>query len=326
MAVHQRKPGNKKKEAKESSRDVNKDKIRKSKQDDSNEKQSIVSMIPWKKVFTRFLLSMGMIFAVYYTSKKENIHVFASQKEKVQLTSAEVSCSLSYHKDVSKFKECAPKHCGRFVTDLVVSPEEAAHLLRLCKKGMAFGGSSGGSSILDLHSGALSYETSFINLYEKLKALKKHSIFTAADYKVYSNVRNKIQQIISYNFGVQVSNVHLTHPTFFSEMTTRPPKTKHDEYWHVHVDKETYPSFHYTALLYLSDYGTDFTGGRFFFVSDGKNMTVEPRIGRVSVFTSGAENPHYVEIVSSGTRYALTVSFTCDPQYAIADPSIKKFQ
>lgn len=44
--------------------------------------------------------------------------------------------------------------------------------------------------------------------------------------------------------------------------------------------QETYPSFHYTALLYLSDYGTDFTGGRFFFVSDGKNMTVEPRIGK----------------------------------------------
>lgn len=26
--------------------------------------------------------------------------------------------------------DCAPKQCGRFVTDLVVSPEEAAHLLR----------------------------------------------------------------------------------------------------------------------------------------------------------------------------------------------------
>lgn len=28
------------------------------------------------------------------------------------------------------FADCAPKQCGRFVTDLVVSPEEAAHLLR----------------------------------------------------------------------------------------------------------------------------------------------------------------------------------------------------
>lgn len=46
--------------------------------------------------------------------------------------------------------------------------------------------------------------------------------------------------------------------------------------------------------------------------------------GRVSAFTSGAENPHYVERVSSGRRYALTVSFTCDPKFAIKDPSRKK--
>lgn len=71
---------------------------------ESKEKESMASMIPWKKIFTRFLLSMGMIFAVYWTSKKESVHVFASQKERLQLTSAEVSCSLSYHKDVAKFK------------------------------------------------------------------------------------------------------------------------------------------------------------------------------------------------------------------------------
>jgi len=44
--------------------------------------------------------------------------------------------------------------------------------------------------------------------------------------------------------------------------------------------------------------------------------------GRVSMFTSGSENLHYVERVASGTRYALTVSFTCDQKYAIDDPSL----
>ncbi|XP_055935924.1 2-oxoglutarate and iron-dependent oxygenase domain-containing protein 3-like [Argiope bruennichi] len=325
MAVHQRKPGNKKKnsDVKESIKDNNKQK-RNTIADENNE--SFSSKIPWRKVATRFLLSLMMIVAVYWTSKKENYHVFASQKDKLQLTTAEVSCSASYKKDISRFKDCIPKHCGRLVTDIVVSPEEAAHLLRLSKKGLAFGGSSGGASILDLHSGALSYDSSFINVYEKLKAHGKNNVFTQDDFKVYSNVRNKIQQIIAYNFGIPVTKIYLTHPTFFSEMTTRTAKTKHDEYWHVHVDKETYPSFHYTSLLYLNDYGIDFSGGRFIFVNDGKNMTVEPRIGRVSAFTSGAENPHYVERVSSGTRYALTVSFTCDPKLAIADPTIMKFQ
>lgn len=44
--------------------------------------------------------------------------------------------------------------------------------------------------------------------------------------------------------------------------------------------------------------------------------------GRVSFFSSGSENLHHVEKVVWGTRYAITVSFTCDPDYAIDDPSL----
>ena len=47
-------------------------------------------------------------------------------------------------------------------------------------------------------------------------------------------------------------------------------------------------------------------------------------LGRLSFFTSGSENPHFVEKVKSGTRYALTVSFTCDPSKAIGDPQLKE--
>jgi len=41
----------------------------------------------------------------------------------------------------------------------------------------------------------------------------------------------------------------------------------------------TYGSFDYTSLLYLSDYGSDFTGGRFIFMDENGNRTVEPRAG-----------------------------------------------
>lgn len=46
--------------------------------------------------------------------------------------------------------------------------------------------------------------------------------------------------------------------------------------------------------------------------------------GRLSFFTSGAENPHYVEKLKRGIRYAITVSFTCDASKAISDPNIKE--
>lgn len=44
--------------------------------------------------------------------------------------------------------------------------------------------------------------------------------------------------------------------------------------------------------------------------------------GRVSFFSSGSENIHRVEKVTWGTRYAITVSFTCDPAHAISDPAL----
>lgn len=72
----------------------------------------------------------------------------------------------------------------------------------------------------------------------------------------------------------------------------------------------------------------DFTGGRLIFL-DGKstkpfNVTLEPRKGRVAMFTSGAENVHFVERVKSGVRYAVTISFTCDISKSIEDSSLQE--
>jgi predicted 2-oxoglutarate/Fe(II)-dependent dioxygenase YbiX len=41
---------------------------------------------------------------------------------------------------------------------------------------------------------------------------------------------------------------------------------------------------------------------------------VEPFPGRVVIFTSGAENYHCVERVTSGQRFVLAFWFTCDPR------------
>ncbi|XP_039285492.1 2-oxoglutarate and iron-dependent oxygenase domain-containing protein 3 [Nilaparvata lugens] len=143
-----------------------------------------------------------------------------------------------------------------------------------------------------------------------------------SNFKIYKQVRGKIQSAIAQHFGIDEKVLHLTHPTFFSRLTSIPPSTPHDEYWHPHVDKETYESFHYTSLLYLNNFGDDYTGGRFVFIDpDNSTLIVEPKKGRVSMFTSGWENVHLVERVSSGTRYALTISFTCDESHAIKDPS-----
>ena len=46
--------------------------------------------------------------------------------------------------------------------------------------------------------------------------------------------------------------------------------------------------------------------------SDEPTEIIEPRPGRVAIFSSGAENTHRVERVTSGERFVLAFWFTCD--------------
>ncbi|KAI5651385.1 2-oxoglutarate and iron-dependent oxygenase domain-containing protein 3 [Phthorimaea operculella] len=285
-------------------------------------KQTTGSQFPLRYL-SRVVVITSLLIVIYFTSSDDKkVKTFAKQSEVLAGKGKVVECSPAYLKEVDKYDRCIPKDCKRYVSDKIITEREANELLAIAKKGLKLGGSSGGASILDLHSGALSMGNHFINIYKKEEA---KNLFTEADFTVYRVVKEKIKYAIAHHFGVDPTRIYLTHPTFFSEITGRKAVTVHDEYWHPHVDKETYKSFHYTTLLYLGDYNIDFKGGRFVFVDEKINSTIEPRKARLSMFTSGAENLHYVEKVVSGIRYAMTISFTCDKQYAIEDPSINKY-
>lgn len=275
--------------------------------DDPSTRTPIVST---RRIVTRAALSLALVGVLYISAKwkpQSASTSLAGVAESLTLRSQAVPCSEDYVEERKLFSECAPKKCGRLVSDSVVTANEVLVLLRIAQRGLSLGRSDGGASILDLHSGLLKQ--------------KGKLLFTEEDLKVYRQVKIKIRSLIAFQFGATPESLHLTHPTFFSEMTDRPALTVHDQYWHVHVDKKTYGSFHYTSLLYLSNYATDFDGGRLVFVDGASgNVTVEPKKGRVLAFTSGSENPHRVEQVERGVRYALTVSFSCDPSKAIADP------
>ncbi|KAG8128976.1 putative PKHD domain-containing transmembrane protein [Naja naja] len=368
---------------------------------------------------------LGYLLSRSYLFSEDGVtEVLAHHGENIPNKFIEVPCSEDYdsHK---RFEGCTPRKCGRGITDAIINREEAEQIRRIAERGLSLGGSDGGASILDLHSGALSLGKHFVNMYRYFND-KIHDIFTEEDFQLYRDVRLRIQQKIALTFGISSSSMYLTKPTFFSRInnseaktthdeywhphidkvtygsfdytsllylsdyaedfgggrfvfmdeganrTVEPragctprkcgrgitdaiinreeaeqirryfndkihdifteedfqlyrinnseAKTTHDEYWHPHIDKVTYGSFDYTSLLYLSDYAEDFGGGRFVFMDEGANRTVEPRAGRVSFFTSGSENLHHVEKVHWGTRYAITISFTCNPDHGIRDP------
>lgn len=230
----------------------------------------------------------------------------------------EVECGANdYTKDRFDFKECAPKKCARMFTDHVITDDEVEFLLKLSQKGFSQGGGSGGASIFDIHSGVVSMKQQFMSLRKVYKEQKK-DLFTPAEIETFNEIKEKIIKTIKEKFAID--KVYLTKPVFFSEITDKKAQTMHDEYWHEHIDKKQYEGFHYTTLIYLNTHQQNFMGGRFFWVNEKDNSTLsfQPRRGRLSVFSSGSENAHYVEKVLSGTRYAMTIPFTCNEKLAIS--------
>ena len=51
-------------------------------------------------------------------------------------------------------------------------------------------------------------------------------------------LQDRVKIAIAEHFNVDSNALYLTYPTFFSELTSLPAQTPHDEYWHDHIDKE----------------------------------------------------------------------------------------
>ncbi|XP_061401220.1 2-oxoglutarate and iron-dependent oxygenase domain-containing protein 3-like [Musca vetustissima] len=310
---------NKQSELKKDNKDIRKNKIAA-----NNEELRKATGSFKHRLWTRAVVVISVAVIVYFYKIGQTKETkFALVKENLALRMQKFKCSEEYEKEMQQFPQCVPTKCGRFVADKLIESNEVEQLLEMATNVINLAGSSGGASILDIQSGALSYGDKFLNIYQMPEAKE---LITTEHLRTYNLVKGKIKLAIAEHFGIAAEDLHLTYPTFFSRITNATAKTIHDEYWHEHVDKETYPSFHYTSLLYLTSFKKDFKGGRFIFVDgQGENRTissVEPKRGRVSAFTSGWENKHHVEQVSEGTRFAVTISFSCDKKFSISDPKM----
>ncbi|XP_065708601.1 2-oxoglutarate and iron-dependent oxygenase domain-containing protein 3 isoform X2 [Patagioenas fasciata] len=198
---------------------------------------------PWRWLKAAFLVSLVVAggFLSWSCLRNEDgvTEVLARRGDSLRDTFIEVPCSEDYdsHK---RFEGCTPRKCGRGVTDAVITREEAERIRRIAERGLSLGGSDGGASILDLHSGALSLGKHFVNLYRYFGD-KIQDIFTEEDFALYRDVRQRIQQRIAQAFGISAASLYLTKPTFFSRINSTGAKTTHDEYWHPHVDKAGFP-------------------------------------------------------------------------------------
>lgn len=207
--------------------------------------------------------------------------------------------------------------CSRVVLDHKFHISDIQALHDIAAKGMGTRKKVGGPTILDINTGFLRDSEGLVNLFSESSTPEKDAILTADDFEVYGRIIKQLKDLVIDVF--QYKGIHFTAPTFITRLdgsTNWDPKEIHDEYWHRHADHNNTDHYHFSGLLYMSEYQKDFEGGRLLFYGDDDDNEpheiVEPKPGRVAIFSSGAENTHRVERVTSGERFVLAFWFTCD--------------
>lgn len=147
------------------------------------------------KVWTWTVMVTAMSVIVFFLMNRTKEKTFARHKETIPLRTHYFDCSAAYLAEVESFPKCLPKQCGRFVMDSLLGSEEIDQLLELAEAGFELGGGSGGASILDLHSGALSRGKEFVNVY---KLPKSENLNRPANFAVYQVIRINCVWILLY--------------------------------------------------------------------------------------------------------------------------------
>lgn len=281
---------------------------------------------------------IGFVFFCMWTF--QYVSSFSSTVKNID---AKTSVDYYYQVDcltIFEKSQCHTDQCGRKVVDGIFSTKDIEQLHRIVEKGMSHRDSLGGPTILDINTGYIRDSAGLENLFSRSQA-----VFSDNDFGHYGRIISKLKQAVMQTF--ELEKLYFTAPTFITRLdgtNNWEPQQIHDEYWHPHADHNNTPHYHYSGLLYMSTHNEHFTGGKFHFIDnkfslfgDGSNvdlksqqqdsssslatptekdieLTVEPRAGRVVMFTAGHENTHYVERVLSGQRFVLSFWFTCDPR------------
>jgi hypothetical protein len=259
---------------------------------------------------TLILVLFMYLLSIRPSISEEEAPYLIPASQEISIIAQNRTCA-PHHQTQGMSATCFTRHCGRFIRDGLFSVEEVTSLRAIAEKGMSNRIPAGGPTILDINTGYIRDTYGLQNLFENATTTGE---FTEGDFGRYGFIINKLKTVLESSFAID--SLYFTAPTFITRLDGRAewePQEIHDEYWHSHIDRNNTPHYHYSGLLYMSTYLEEFTGGRLVFLDDAEEpeLIVEPRAGRVALFTSG-ENLHRVERVTSGTRFVLAFWFTCD--------------
>ena len=136
----------------------------------------------------------------------------------------------------------------------------------------------------------------------------------------FVRIVEKLRRMIAHEYGLDLSSL-APKQTFVSRLSCESADASSQP---VHCDESSHGCFHYSTVLYLSTQGEEFDGGSFAFTDpsdddDGIHSRsgerrvmsgLSPQSGLAVAFSSGWENLHYVEPITSGVRYAMPTFFS----------------
>jgi len=176
---------------------------------------------------------------------------------------------------------------------------------------------------------------------------------SAATIIQFTRLIERVRRTIAHEYGVPLKTIlplQAYSRKYVAGTTQQGGGGGEGDFVILHTDEATHDGYHYSVVLYLSTKGEDFEGGDFVFNdpdpeaiaaakaklasgedddSDwelsreelqqkmrraGRKFThFEPTRGSAVIFSSGWENMHEVEKITSGTRYCVPAFFTTCP-------------
>lgn len=89
-----------------------------------------------QRIWSRAVIIAGVLIYMWYTSKEGKETAFALQKDVLQQRGQSFKCDDDFNIEIKQYPGCVPKNCGRYVSDKIVTSNEATALLNLAKKGL----------------------------------------------------------------------------------------------------------------------------------------------------------------------------------------------
>lgn len=162
---------------------------------------------------------------------------------------------------------------------------------------------------------------------------------SAATILQFMRLIERVRRTISHEYGLPLSTIlplQAYSRKYVAGTTQKGGGGGEGDFVILHTDEATHTGYHYSCVIYLSTHGEDFEGGSFVFndpqekgapKQDLEHLGLEEQIRRTGrelkpfkptrgaavIFSSGWENMHEVEKITSGTRFAVPCFFTTCP-------------